>query len=107
MFEIPEQVKRLAKVTHFGALPLSVVHEIVSSGSVRTCPAGSIIYREGWECAGLSVNLKGRVHLYKTCYQGQESILSVIEPLIMFDEVAVLDATSNPVTAIAFQRCIT
>jgi len=107
MFEIPDLVTRLAKVKHFRALPLSAVHEIVTSGSVQTHSIGSYIYHEGWECAGLFVLFKGRVNLWKTCFQGQESIISVIDPVIMFNEVAVLDGNPNPVTAIAFQKCIT
>jgi len=107
MFEIPELVTRLANVRHFRALPLSAVREIVTSGPVQTHSVGSIIYHEGWECAGLFVLLRGRVHLCKTSFQGQESIISVIEPVIMFNEVAVLDGDVNPVTALAFQKCIT
>jgi CRP/FNR family transcriptional regulator len=107
MFETPELITRLAKVMYFRALPLSAVHEIVVSGSVQTHSTGSSIYHEGWECAGLFVLLRGRVHLCKTCFQGQESIISVIDAMIMFNEVAVLDGDPNPVTGIAFQKCIT
>jgi CRP-like cAMP-binding protein len=107
MFKIPDLASRLGKVRHFRALPLSAVQEIVSSGQVQTHSVGSIIYREGWDCAGLFVLFRGRVHLSKTCFQGQESILSVIEPVIMFNEVAVLDGEVNPVTAIAFEKSIT
>lgn len=107
MFEIPELVTRLANVRHFRSLPLSAVREIVTSGPVQTHSVGSIIYHEGWECAGLFVLLRGQVHLCKTSFQGQESIISVIEPVIMFNEVAVLDGDVNPVTALAFQKCIT
>jgi CRP/FNR family transcriptional regulator len=107
MFEIPDLATRLAKVRHFQALPLSAVLEIVSAGRVQSHSVGSIIYHEGWECAGLFVLFKGRVHLCKTSLHGQESIISVIEPVIMFNEVAVLDGDVNPVSAIAFQKCIT
>jgi CRP-like cAMP-binding protein len=107
MFEISQLVPRLAKVSHFRALPVSAIHEIVTSGAVQTHPSGSTIYHEGWECAGLFVLLRGRVHLSKTSYQGQESIISVITPVIMFNEVSVLDGGPNPVTAIAFQKSIT
>lgn len=69
--------------------------------------AGTVIYNEGWTCAGLFVLFKGRVHLCKNCVSGQESIISVINPVIMFNEVAVLDGDPNPVTAIAFQNSIT
>jgi CRP-like cAMP-binding protein len=45
--------------------------------------------------------------LCKTSFQGQESILSVIDPVIMFNEVAALDGGINPVTAISFEKSIT
>lgn len=107
MFQIPDLASRLAEVSHFRALPISAVHEIVSSGRVQTHTVGSIVYREGWDCAGLFVLFRGRVHLCKTSFQGQESIISVIDPVIMFNEVAVLDGDVNPVTAIAFEKSIT
>lgn len=107
MFEIPDLISRLTKVRHFKSLPISAIHEIVSAGQVQTHSVGSIIYREGWECAGLFVLFRGRVHLCKTSFQGQESIISVIEPVIMFNEVATLDGDVNPVTAIAFEKSIT
>ena len=107
MFDIPDLVTRLRKVRHFRVLPISAIHEIVTSGTVKTHSTGSIIYHEGWDCAGLFVLFRGRVHLCKTCFQGQESIISVITPVIMFNEVSVLDGESNPVTAIAFQKSLT
>ena len=107
MFEIPDLVSRLAKVRHFRALPPAAIHEIVSAGRIQNHSVGSIIYHEGWECAGLFVLFRGRVHLSKTCFQGQESIISVINPVIMFNEVAALDGDVNPVTAIAFEKSIT
>lgn len=100
-------VNRLAKVRHFRSLPLSAIREIVSSGRVKTYSAGEIIYNEGVPCAGLFVLLRGRVHLFKNCFSGQESIISVVNPVIMFNEVAALDGEVNPVTALAFQKCIT
>jgi CRP-like cAMP-binding protein len=107
MFEIPDLISRLTKVRHFKSLPISAIHEIVSAGQVQTHSVGSIIYREGWETAGLFVLFRGRVHLCKTSFQGQESIISVIEPVIMFNEVATLDGDVNPVTAITFEKSIT
>lgn len=107
MFDTPILVTHLRKVRHFRDLPKSVIHEIVTSGQVMTYSSGSTIYNEGWECASLFVLLKGRVHLCKTCYQGQEAIISVINPVIMFNEISVLDGDPNPLTAIAFRNCIT
>jgi len=107
MFESPYLVSRLAKVTHFRVLPPTAIHEIVTSGRIQTLAAGTLLFHEGWEYAGLFVLFRGRVHLCKTSFQGQDSIISVIEPIIMFNEVAVLDGDVNPFTTIAFQKCIT
>ena len=107
MFDNPNLVISLAKVRHFKVLPLSAIHEIVTSGRVQSHSTGSIIFHEDWECAGLFVLFRGRVHLCKTCFQGQESIISVIEPVIMFNEVSALDGDVNPFTAVAFQKSIT
>ena len=107
MFDNPTLVSRLSKVRHFRILPPTAIYEIVTSGNVQTFAAGSIIFHEGWEGAGLFVLFRGCVHLCKTSYQGQESIISVIDPVIMFNEVAALDGGVNPFTAIAEQKSIT
>lgn len=107
MFDNPNLVSRLSKVRHFRVLPPTAIYEIVSAGQVQTFAAGSTIFHEGWECAGLFVLLRGTVHLCKTSYQGQESIISVIEPVIMFNEVAALDSGENPFTALAEEKCTT
>ena len=54
---------------------------------------------------GMFVLLTGQVHLRKLGPQGQESILAVIEPVIMFNEVAVLDGGANLTTAVAAHDC--
>ena len=107
MFDHPTLVSRLSKVSHFRVLPPTAIYEIVTAGQVQSHAPGSIIFHEAWECTGLYVLLRGRVHLCKTSFQGQESIISVIEPVIMFNEVAALDGAENPFTAIAEQKSIT
>ena len=52
------------------------------------------------------VLLNGQVQLCKISLQGQVSILSVINPVIMFNEVSALDNGPNPVTAIANQDSV-
>ena len=107
MLDNSSLVSRLAKVSHFRILPPTAIFEIVNSGQVKTYEPGSIIFHEGWDCAGLFVLFNGCVHLCKTSYQGHESIISVIKPVIMFNEVAALDGGQNPFSAIADQNCAT
>jgi len=100
-------VERLGKVSHFRALPVSAIREIVTSGRIFRYSVGSTIFSEGDPCAGLFVLLSGQVQMCKLGIQGQESILSIISPVIMFNEVAVLDGQENPVTAVATLNSIT
>jgi len=100
-------IERLSNVSHFKTLPMSAIRQIVTAGRIFRYSAGSTIYPEGGECAGLFVLLSGQVHLCKLGIQGQESILSVIRPVIMFNEVAVLDEGPNPVTAVTILNSLT
>jgi len=98
-------VESLRSVKHFQHLSPSDLHAIVSAGQVRRFPAGATIFTEGDPCAGMFVLMRGRVHLCKLGPQGQTNILSIVEPVIMFNEVAVLDGGPNPVTALAIEDC--
>ncbi len=100
-------IGRLRRVRHFQHLPFSAIREIVLSGNTRRYKVGEAIYREGDDCSGLFVLIRGEVHLYKSGLQGQEAIISEIHPVIMFNEVASLDGGPNPTTAIAAKDCFT
>jgi CRP-like cAMP-binding protein len=100
-------IRQLGRVKHFSSLPESAREAIVTAGRVRRFPASSTIFAEGEPCAGMFVLLAGQVHLCKLGLQGQENIMAVIEPVIMFNEVAVLDGGPNPVTSVAIRDCTT
>lgn len=106
MYSVPSLVQRLKKVSHFKDLPPNALFEIVTAGEIRQFPKGRVIYTEGEPCSGLFVLFHGRIHLCKISPQGQQSIIGVITPVIMFNEVPVLDGGSNPVTAIVDESCV-
>lgn len=100
-------VESLGRVEHFKRFPEADRAEIVNAGQVRTFPAGSVIFREGEPAAGMFVLFEGHVHLRKVGPQGQQTIVAEIEPVIMFNEVTVLDGGPNLTTALALQDCVT
>ncbi|HOG47280.1 MAG TPA: Crp/Fnr family transcriptional regulator [Anaerolineae bacterium] len=102
-----ELVVRLARVRHFRGLSPSTLHAIVTAGSIRRYTAGSMIFIEGEPCAGMFVLLSGKVHLTRSCPQGRTMLLAEIEPVIMFNEVPLLDGDSNPASATAVRDCLT
>ena len=97
--------ERLGHVSHFLKLPLKERLAIVLAGQMHLFSPETVIFSEGEPCAGMFVLLKGHVHICKHGQQGQESIITEIDPVIMFNEVALLDGGPNPYTAIATQNC--
>ena len=98
-------INSLKTVTHFRNLSLGDLSLIVTAGTVRRFSAGATIFTEGEPCAGMFVLLRGMVHLCKISLQGQINIMAVVEPVIMFNEITVLDGGTNPATAIAVKDC--
>jgi CRP-like cAMP-binding protein len=99
--------QRLSQVDHFRGVPEADYEEIASSGKFSSYPVGSYIFYEGEPCSGLFVLLQGQVSLCKWGPRGQKSILDVLGPVVMFNEVAACDGGPNPVTAMAIQECAT
>lgn len=106
MYTTETLIGRLKSVPHFRNTPEEYLRDIVLSGQVIRARKSEIIFHEGLECAGLYVLFQGKVNLIKTGIQGQETIIMVIKPVIMFNEVSVLDGGPNPVSAIAMQDCV-
>lgn len=94
-------VAQLQRVEHFKQLPAADLRTIIAAGRVRRFATDEVICSEGEPCAGMFVLLRGRVHLRKVGPGGQQSILAVIEPIIMFNETPVLDGGPNLATAVA------
>lgn len=93
--------QRMQRISHFKGLKFEEIIRIVRSGSITRYAKGEILFHENFECFGICVLLKGEIHLYRLGPEGQENIIAVIEPVIMFNEVAALDGGKNPATAVA------
>jgi len=105
MSELKRLADSLHSVQHFNHLnPVDLI-TIVSAGQVRHFQADQIIFSEGQPCAGMHVLILGEVHLKKTGPHGQTGILGIIKPVIMFNEVSVLDGEPNPISAYAVRDC--
>jgi CRP/FNR family transcriptional regulator len=98
---------RLGSVAHFRGLPEKDLRAIVEAGHVQRFAGGEMIFLQEEHSAGMFVLLSGEVHLCKLGPQGQQHILAVVKPVIMFNEVAALDGGPNPITALAAQDCLT
>ena len=99
--DLQSLVGRLGNVPFFKNMPQQALRDIVYAGHVRHYPSNSALFREGEEAAGMHVLFKGQINLCKVGLQGIEYIVHIIKPVIMFNEVTVIDNQPNPVTAIA------
>ena len=99
--DIASLAKRLQRIEHFNNLSLEEVENIILAGSIHTIAKDRVLFTEDEPSSGMYVLLNGQVQLCKISIQGQVSILSVINPIIMFNEVSALDDGPNPITAIA------
>jgi CRP-like cAMP-binding protein len=97
----------LSRVWHFRHLSAADLRQIVTAGSLRRFPCDVIIFQEGEPAAGMFVLLSGRVNLLKHGPDGKEQIMAVIEPVIMFNELTVMDGGPNPFTATAAVNSLT
>ena len=106
MSTFPALIERMKRITHFRGITDRDLLQILRAGQLKRYSAGSTIFMEEDPCFGLCVLFRGEVHLYKLGPEGQENILSVIKPVIMFNEIAAIDGEPNPMTAIAFKNSV-
>ena len=106
-FNIEQMTDLLGGVAHFKSLAAQDRKAIILAGDIQRFAQGTMIFDEDAPCAGMFVLLRGQVQLHKLGPQGRAQILSVIEPVIMFNEVPVLDGGPNVVTAVASRDCMT
>ncbi len=106
MDELHSLAESLRSVRFFERLTDADLLNIVAGGQIRNFLSGETIFSEDEACAGMHVLIRGQVHLCKMGPQGQVNIMAIVIPVIMFNEVAVLDGGPNPVTAIAVQDCL-
>ena len=99
--------KLLGRVWHFRHMNINDLRTIVNSGQLKRFRADSFIFHESDVSAGMFVLFSGKVHLCKLSPTGQVQIISIIEPVIMFNEVTAIDGGPNPFTAIAVKDCLT
>jgi len=98
--------ERLGNVSHFMNISLADRLSIILAGQMRLFSPDTVIFSEEEPCTGMFVLLRGHVHICKLGLQGQQSIIADIDPVIMFNEVALLDGGPNPYTAIATQNSL-
>lgn len=97
-------IDRMKNIPHFKNLSIGDLARIIQAGSIRKVEKDSVLLHEGDPCGGLFVLLQGEVCLQKVGPEGHNFILTVLEPVTMFNEVAVLDHGNNPARAVTLTK---
>lgn len=106
MYSITDLVQRLRSVRHFQNIQTEELELIVRMGQTLSFPGESVLFQQESPSAGLYVLLSGRVQVCKLSPQGQNAIIAIFDPVVMFNEVAALDRGPNPVTAMAVEESV-
>ena len=91
----------MRSVPYFALLDAAAMEAVAGKAIRRHYSRGELIFIEGDPCAGLHVIQEGRLKLYKVSLEGREQIVRLLGPGEFFNEVAVFDRGSNPVSAMA------
>ena len=105
--QMEKYAKLLRNVEHFRKLSIADLRFVINAGHLKRFQSGSVIFHETEPAAGMYVLFSGKVHLCKLSPTGQIQIISIIEPVIMFNELTAIDGGPNPFTAIAEDACLT
>lgn len=97
----PRGLEAMRSVPYFANLDTDAMEAVADRAASRRYSRGEVIFLEGDPCAGLHVIQEGRVKLYKLSLEGREQIVRLLGPGEFFNEVAVFDRGSNPVSAMA------
>jgi len=99
-------ITRMSKVAHFKKMTPANLLELIQAGRLKIVREGTTLFRENDACPGVYVLIKGKVHLAKMGPDGRETIMHVLSPVTMFNEVPVLDGGPNAATAVTAQESI-
>jgi CRP/FNR family cyclic AMP-dependent transcriptional regulator len=91
----------MRSVPYFAHLDSAAMEAVAGKATRRRYSRGELIFLEGDPCDGLHVIQEGRIKLYKVSLEGREQIVRLPGPGEFFNEVAVFDRGSNPVSATA------
>jgi CRP/FNR family transcriptional regulator len=98
-------IERMRNIPHFKNLEIKDLAKIIQAGTIRKVEKETVLMHEGDPCSGLFVLLRGEVSLQKLGPEGHKYIMAVLEPVTMFNEVAVLDNGHNPANAVTIRDC--
>jgi CRP/FNR family transcriptional regulator, cyclic AMP receptor protein len=85
----------------FGGLPDATRELLLDRGVLRTFAKGQLIQAEGGEGVGLCVVLEGAVRLLRQVERREATLLHIAEPGFWFGQMAVLEAGTPVVSAVA------
>ncbi|GAB4511976.1 MAG: Crp/Fnr family transcriptional regulator [Anaerolineae bacterium] len=88
-------------IPYFSGVDACSLRQIEQLAHHRSYQAGATIFSEGDTCAGFYVVLDGLVRIFRISPEGRMHTLSLLRSPATFNEVAAVDGSANPFTAVA------
>lgn len=93
------KTQELARVSIFEGLPPRALEEILAAGVEKTYAEESFLFYQDDPAVRVYVLLSGRVKLTQLSDDGQQVIMRVITPGLMFAAIGIVEGAKYPVTA--------
>ena len=85
----------------FASLTDAELQFLAARSSLKSYPAGGLLFSEGDACTGLYVVASGRARIFKTSANGREHVLAIEGPGSSIAELPVFDGGNYPASAAA------
>jgi CRP/FNR family transcriptional regulator len=93
----------LAKLPAFAGLDAATLEAVARAALARRFDAGQVIYLEGEPATAVYILTSGWVKATRMSPEGREQAMSVLRPMDIFGDIAVLGGTPYPATVVALE----
>ncbi|MCP5368422.1 MAG: cyclic nucleotide-binding domain-containing protein [Hyphomicrobiales bacterium] len=94
-----DEIERAAKAPFFAGLPLEAVRELLAGATVGQYTRHALLFSEGDRADRFYLVLEGKVKLFTTSENGDESVVEIFGPVRTFAEAAMFASGVFPVSA--------
>jgi len=93
------EIEATAQASFFSDMPLEAVRELLAGATVGQYPRHALLFSEGDVADRFYVVLEGKVKLFTTSENGDESVVEIFDPIRTFAEAAMFASGEFPVSA--------
>jgi len=106
MIEIKNQKDTLRSIPLFSELSIDQLREVTAISQTKKIPKNKMLFFEGDLYKGFYVLLKGGIKIFKTTFDGKESVIHILTSLNVFADIPLFEGSNYPVSAQALTESL-